>query len=190
MPVEGRATRIVEDSTPRAAVFSLAELMRPLSVALLCAVAVSLNSTAFGASALLEDPAAREALPEFKTIPAARPEELSPAEKIDPAPFGRWTRSQGDNGARRYSALNQITRENVQSLKMVWTYRSGDLFPRCRESLRDGVRRGKNDDRPAALPGSAVHLDLGGVSGHCTAAPAAKDFRKRTATKTVVATTH
>lgn len=65
-------------------------------------------------------------MPEFKTIPAATPRELTPAIAIDLAPFNRWTRSQGDNGARRYSALKQITRANIRSLEVAWTYHSKD----------------------------------------------------------------
>ena len=78
------------------------------------------------APATVEDAAARAALPEFKTIPAARADELAPAARIDPAPFARWTRSQGDDGARRYSSLKQITRENVRDLDVAWVFRTGD----------------------------------------------------------------
>jgi len=75
---------------------------------------------------VVEDALARAALPEFKVIPAARPEELTPANEIDPGPFGLWNRSQGDDGARRYSNLDQINRTNVDRLELAWTYRSGD----------------------------------------------------------------
>ena len=51
----------------------------------------------------LEDPKERAALPEFKVIPAAKPDEQTPAKSIEMAPFARWDRSHGDNGARRYS---------------------------------------------------------------------------------------
>src|SRR5262245_22164761 len=74
----------------------------------------------------LEDPRARAALPEYKTLPAAKPEELTPAATINHEPFARWTRSQGDNGARRYSSLKQITKDNVRNLTVAWTFRSGD----------------------------------------------------------------
>src|SRR5262245_60813424 len=74
----------------------------------------------------LDDPRARAALPEFKIIPAAKPEELTPAAGIPMEPFARWTRSQGDNGARRYSSLTQITKANVRDLEHAWTFRSGD----------------------------------------------------------------
>src|SRR5690242_6374690 len=72
---------------------------------------------AFALIAFAQDnPQERAALPEFKIIPAAKPEELTPAAKVDAESFTGWPRSQGDNGARRYSALKQITRENVKSL--------------------------------------------------------------------------
>lgn len=77
-------------------------------------------------AAPVEDPAARAALPEFKVIPAAPPESLTPAVPVDPAIFRHWPRSQGDNGARRYSALAQINRQNVRDLEVAWIYRSGD----------------------------------------------------------------
>src|SRR5260370_41784457 len=33
-----------------------------------------------------------------------------------------------DPGGTKFSPLTQITRENVSGLKIVWTYRTGDLF--------------------------------------------------------------
>lgn len=92
-------------------------------------------------AATLEDPQARAALPEYKIIPAAEPAELTPAAEVDMAPFARWTRSHGDNGARRYSALKQITRENVRALEMAWTYRSNDGAAniQCTPIVVDGI---------------------------------------------------
>ena len=74
-----------------------------------------------------EDPREREKLPLYKIIPAVRPEELTPANG-QPAPdtFLSWHRSQGDNGGRRYSALDQINRRNVAKLQQAWIYHSGD----------------------------------------------------------------
>jgi quinoprotein glucose dehydrogenase len=74
----------------------------------------------------LEDPVARAALPEFKVVSAAKPEELTPAADIGMAQFASWTRSHGDNGARRYSTLKQINRDNVKSLQVAWIYHSMD----------------------------------------------------------------
>jgi quinoprotein glucose dehydrogenase len=92
------------------------------------ALLVLLTAAAAGSPeiATLEDPLERAALPEFKIIPAAEPGELTPAVEISSEPFNHWTRSQGDNGSRRYSALKQITRENVGALEVAWTYRSQD----------------------------------------------------------------
>ena len=43
---------------------------------------------------------------------------------------GDWPNARGDQGARRYSALSQIDRENVGRLKVAWEYRTGDAGPR------------------------------------------------------------
>ena len=77
------------------------------------------GAAAVAAAAVLgtEDAAARAALPEIRTIPAAPSETLTPAAEVPPDQFARWTRSQGDNGARRYSALTQITKANVRDLE-------------------------------------------------------------------------
>jgi alcohol dehydrogenase (cytochrome c) len=74
----------------------------------------------------LEDPKARAALAEFKVVSAAKPEELTPAIDIGMEQFARWTRSHGDSGARRYSTLKQINRDNVKSLQVAWVYHSKD----------------------------------------------------------------
>ena len=75
----------------------------------------------------VEDPKEREKLPLYKTIPAAKPEELTPANGLPKEEtFLTWHRSHGDNGGRRYSALSQINRENVAKLQQAWIYHSGD----------------------------------------------------------------
>ena len=75
----------------------------------------------------VEDAAAREKLPLFEVIPAAKPEELTSADdQPERATFRTWHRSHGDNGGRRYSALDQINRRNVNRLEVAWTYRSRD----------------------------------------------------------------
>ena len=114
---------------------------RILSATVVYLALVALDVSAAGAGATLEDPKARAALPEFKVIPAARPEELTPAAEVDPQQFGRWTRSQGDNGSRRYSALKQINRDNVQQLEVAWVYNSGDGAAniQCTPIIVDGV---------------------------------------------------
>jgi quinoprotein glucose dehydrogenase len=75
----------------------------------------------------VEDSAARAKLPLYQTIPAAKPDELTPALPGPKAEsFRSWTRSHGDSGSRRYSALTQINRDNVSRLEVAWTYRSKD----------------------------------------------------------------
>ena len=95
---------------------------------MLVAISIGLSSLDFMAAdnPSLEDPALRKSLPEHQVIPAATPAELTPALPIRPEPFSRWTRSQGDAGARRYSTLKQINRENVRKLEVAWTYESHD----------------------------------------------------------------
>lgn len=73
-----------------------------------------------------EDAKARAELPEFVTIPAATSQELTPAVAIRPESFTTWTRSQGDSGSRRYSALTEINRQNVSRLETAWIFHSGD----------------------------------------------------------------
>ena len=43
-------------------------------------------------------------------------------------PIADWPYWGGDQGATHYSPLNQITRDNVSALEVVWTHRSGDFF--------------------------------------------------------------
>jgi quinoprotein glucose dehydrogenase len=93
----------------------------------LLTAAVTLAGLLRAAEPTVEDPKARAALPEFQTIPAARPDELTPAEPIDLRPFSKWTRSQGDEGARRYSTLAQINRGNVRQIQVAWTYHAKDV---------------------------------------------------------------
>jgi len=97
--------------------------------------------SALGAAEGLESAAERAALPEFRTIPAATPAELTPAIPVHPESFTGWTRSQGDAGSRRYSALTQIDRSNVSQLAVAWTYHSkdGDRNIQCTPIVVDGV---------------------------------------------------
>jgi quinoprotein glucose dehydrogenase len=75
----------------------------------------------------VEDAKEREKLPLYKIIPAARPDELTPANGYPkPETFLTWHRSHGDNGGMRYSALTQINRQNVTNLQPAWIYHSGD----------------------------------------------------------------
>jgi quinoprotein glucose dehydrogenase len=75
----------------------------------------------------VEDAREREKLPLYKTIPAAKPEELTPANGYPkPETFLTWHRSHGDNGGMRYSALAQINRQSVKQLEQAWIYHSRD----------------------------------------------------------------
>ena len=75
----------------------------------------------------VEDAAARARLPLYKTIPAAKPSELTPANGYPhKETFMTWHRSHGDNGGTRYSVLDQINRQNVTNLQVAWIYHSRD----------------------------------------------------------------
>jgi quinoprotein glucose dehydrogenase len=75
----------------------------------------------------VEDPKEREKLPLYQTIPAAKPDELTPANGFPKREtYLTWQRSHGDNGGTRFSALNQINRQNVTKLQVAWTYHSKD----------------------------------------------------------------
>ncbi len=45
-----------------------------------------------------------------------------------PIPDGEWPAYGRDPGGAKYSPLSQINRENVQNLKVAWTYRTGDMY--------------------------------------------------------------
>ena len=75
----------------------------------------------------VEDASAREQLPLYRILPAATTAELTPADGYPKGKtFRTWHRSHGDNGGMRYSALNQINRQNVTNLQVAWIYHSGD----------------------------------------------------------------
>ncbi len=75
----------------------------------------------------VEDAKEREKLPLYQTIPAAKTSELTPANGLPKREtFLQWHRSHGDNGGTRYSALEQINRQNVTNLQVAWTYHSKD----------------------------------------------------------------
>jgi quinoprotein glucose dehydrogenase len=75
----------------------------------------------------VEDAKARESLPLYQVIPAAKPEELTRANGYPKGKtFLTWQRSHGDNGGMRYSALRQINRANVANLQVAWIYHSND----------------------------------------------------------------
>ncbi len=90
----------------------------------------------------VEDPKAREKLPLYQTIPAAKPEELTRANGYPKRKtYQSWHRSHGDNGGTRYSALDQINRQNVTNLQVAWTYhsRDGSNYIQCNPIIVEGV---------------------------------------------------
>jgi quinoprotein glucose dehydrogenase len=100
----------------------------------------------------VENAVAREELPLYEVIPAARPEELTPANGLPKRETYRfWHRSHGDSGGTRFSALDQIHRGNVTNLQVAWTYRSGDSSNniQCNPIVVNGVMF-------APTPGKAV----------------------------------
>ncbi len=91
------------------------------------AVVIAIPIAASAGEAAVEDAAARAALPEFVTIPAATSAELTPAQGWPTSEqLATWTRSLGGNSSARYSSLTQITAANVKDLKVAWTYHAGD----------------------------------------------------------------
>jgi outer membrane protein assembly factor BamB len=90
----------------------------------------------------IESKGFREKLPLYQSIPAALPDELTPANGFPKAEtFRNWHRSHGDASAARYSALDQINRSNVKNLKVAWTYHSRDGAGniQCNPVIADGV---------------------------------------------------
>nr|MDQ3622729.1 PQQ-binding-like beta-propeller repeat protein [Verrucomicrobiota bacterium] len=79
---------------------------------------------------------------EHVTIPAADPDQLTPANgwpALDS--FRTWTRSLGGPTSNRFSALDQINKSNIAQLEAVWTYHSGDGsgILQCNPIIVDGV---------------------------------------------------
>ncbi len=90
----------------------------------------------------VEDAAERARLPLYQTIPAAKPDELTPANGLPKREtYRKWHRSHGDNGGTRFSALDQINRGNVKNLLPAWTYHSKDGTGnlQCNPIIVDGV---------------------------------------------------
>src|SRR5438093_8333437 len=102
-------------------------LLRACVVALAARFGADAHAAAAKDYWAVEDEAERERLPLYQIIPAAKPEELTPANGFPKREtFLTWHRSHGDNGGTRYSALDQINRQNVTNLAVAWTYHSRD----------------------------------------------------------------
>ena len=90
----------------------------------------------------IEDAEARKQLPEYKTIPAATVDELTPSKGLPfREDYRNWPRSHGDAYSSRYSALTQINRSNVRQLEVAWIYRSEDNPGniQCNPIIVDGI---------------------------------------------------
>src|SRR5687767_11349859 len=61
-------------------------------------------------------------------------------------PDGDWTAYGRDAGGERFSPLDAIRRENVASLEVAWTFRTGDSYQ-------------PKNGRPTALEATALHLN-------------------------------
>ena len=65
---------------------------------------------------------------DFQTIPAARTDELTPANGWPALDHYRdWSRSLGGPTSNRFSTLDQITKDNVGDLQVAWTFSTGVL---------------------------------------------------------------
>ena len=69
----------------------------------------------------VESAAARNGLPEFRTIPAVDVATL-PTSRTPALSYDTWYRSNGDELSSKYSALDQIHGGNVQDLEVAWKY--------------------------------------------------------------------
>ena len=111
-----------------------------------------------GASLLAEDAAP----PDTITIPAAKPEDLTPADGLPVAEAMRtWTVSHGDPGSSRYSALVQIDRGNVRRLRVAWTYQSRDGADNIEANpiVVDGVMYGPTPGRAIVALDAATGVE-------------------------------
>jgi quinoprotein glucose dehydrogenase len=125
--------------TPAAPIKANAGAARSPSQALAASPPPSAVSTDYWA---VEDAAAREQLPLYQTIPAAQRDELTEANGWPVADdYVNWYRSHANDASTRYSPLTQINKDTVKSLKLAWTYRSGDGTGniQCNPVIVDGI---------------------------------------------------
>ncbi|MBI3851814.1 MAG: PQQ-binding-like beta-propeller repeat protein [Verrucomicrobia bacterium] len=111
----------------------------------------------------VEDSKEREKLPLYQTIPAATPEELTPANGFPKRDtYLTWHRSHGDNGGTRYSALDQINRLNVTNLQVAWTYHSqdGSNYIQCNPIIVDGVMFAPTPGKHIVAVNAATGVEL------------------------------
>jgi quinoprotein glucose dehydrogenase len=111
----------------------------------------------------VEDAAARARLPEYVTLPAASPQELTPSNGLPKAEnLKTWTVSHGDAFATRYSALTQINRHNVKNLRQAWVYHSKDGSGNIQANpiIVDGVFYGPTPGRAIVALDAATGSEL------------------------------
>ena len=88
----------------------------------------------------IEDPAARAALPQIKTIQAIEAADRT-LQIVPPSLLsGDWPRSTGDAAATRFSLANQIAPDNVSQLEIAWTYEGEDAANVQATPVFDGTR--------------------------------------------------
>ena len=111
--------------------------------------------------------------PEYRVIPAAKPETLTPANGWpEEGSWREWSRSLGGPTSNRFSSLDQIRRENVAQLQMAWTYHSGDGAAniQCNPIIVDGVMyvptAGRNVAAVNAVTGKEIWRFTPELPGH------------------------
>ncbi|MBM3846457.1 MAG: pyrroloquinoline quinone-dependent dehydrogenase [Verrucomicrobia bacterium] len=111
----------------------------------------------------VESSTEREALPLYKTVPAAQANELTPANGLPRREVYRtWNRSHGDSGGTRFSALDQIHRGNVGQLQKVWTYhsRDGSNNIQCNPVIVNGVLYAPTPGKHVVAVDAATGVEL------------------------------
>ncbi len=93
----------------------------------------------------------------FAAGPAVANDELLKLEK-DP---NQWVMPTGDYANHRYSALKQITKDNVKNLRPVWTFSTGVL--RGHEGAPAGGRQ--RDVSPHAVPEQRLSRSISTTAG-------------------------
>jgi quinoprotein glucose dehydrogenase len=73
-----------------------------------------------------ESAEARAALPEFKTLPALKPESYGKSLGVAPGDLGLWRYPHGDAYASKYSPLTQINPQTLGKLAVAWRYEPDD----------------------------------------------------------------
>ena len=106
---------------------------------------------------------ARAGLPEYVVLPAAPVASLSPASGFpEPATMTNWHRSLGDATSSRFSALNQIRRENVVLRKKLLHF-NGGLFADDTVLPINGLQLGLLKPEDASIESYVTQKTLDGL---------------------------